>query len=263
MTRIPTTLHSTTATQPFSGSADAINDLDLGTFLRLMIAELQNQDPLNPFDNKDMLTQISQIREVGATDRLTETLDSVLLGQNIASATNLIGADIDGLSDDNQRVSGIVKRISLAGGEPKLHLELESEAHPSAGAGNVEAGRYAYRVVWEDDSGKLLGIALDDVRTTGTDGVDTSIELTNLPASSKPKFVYRTDKTGQGSFYQVGIMNDGLQSTFVDRLSDDERAQIVLQGQIRAVDAFRQFTLSLRNISDIRPPSDTLTTTGE
>src|SRR3990172_5794435 len=113
MTRIPTTLNSPAASKPFDGSAEAIEDIDLGTFLRLMIAELQNQDPLNPLDNKDMLAQISQIREVGATDRLTETLDSVLLGQNIASATNLIGTDISALSDDGESVAGVVNRVSI------------------------------------------------------------------------------------------------------------------------------------------------------
>ena len=45
-----------------------------------MITELQNQDPLNPMDNTQMLEQINQIRQIGATDKLTSTLDSVLLG---------------------------------------------------------------------------------------------------------------------------------------------------------------------------------------
>ena len=67
MSRISTGLSSPAVNQPFDGASEAINDIDLGTFLRLMIAELQNQDPLNPLDNKDMLAQISQIREVGAT----------------------------------------------------------------------------------------------------------------------------------------------------------------------------------------------------
>src|SRR3954453_8999779 len=102
---------STKSSKPTS--AYAINDLDLSTFLKLMITELQQQDPLNPLDNKDMLNQIPQIRSIGASDKLTSTLDSVLLGQNIASATNLIGADISALSDDGQSIQGVVNRISI------------------------------------------------------------------------------------------------------------------------------------------------------
>src|SRR3982751_3626978 len=91
-----------------SASGNAINDIDMNTFLKLMITELQQQDPLNPMDNKDMLNQIAQIRAVGASDQLTKTLNSVLLGQNITSATNLMGADISALTDDGQSITGIV-----------------------------------------------------------------------------------------------------------------------------------------------------------
>src|SRR5262245_59901812 len=100
MTRIPSTAGTSTNNKPFT-STDAINDIDLGTFLDIMITELQNQDPLNPLDNKDMLAQISQIREVGATDKLTKTLESVLLGQNLTSSISMIGSDVEVLSDDN------------------------------------------------------------------------------------------------------------------------------------------------------------------
>src|ERR1700753_2503627 len=102
------TSSSSASSQSDSGTTDAINNLDLGSFLTLMIKELQNQDPLNPMDNSQMLTQLSEIRQVGSTDKLTSTLNSVLLGQNISSATNLIGANITALSDDNQQVSGVV-----------------------------------------------------------------------------------------------------------------------------------------------------------
>src|SRR5687768_10777069 len=114
MTRIPGTSAATSG--PSFNANRSVNDLDVDSFLQLMIAELQNQDPLNPLDNKDMLAQISQIREVGATDKLTETLESVLLGQNIASATNLIGADVEALSDDNEKINGIVQHVSIDGG---------------------------------------------------------------------------------------------------------------------------------------------------
>ncbi len=230
--------------------------MDMSTFLRLMIAELQNQDPLNPLENKDMLAQISQIREIGATDKLTETLESVLLGQSIASSTNLIGAEVEGLSDDSQRVTGVVTRVTIADGQPKLHVEERTEAKPSSAQGNVEAGQYSYRVVWEDESGRMVGIGLDSLQTTGVEGVDRAIELTKLPKSSTPKSVYRTDKSGEGNFYQLGIITDGSQSTFVDRLSDEELSSSILQGQIIATDSFRRYELSLRNVSDIRPPGN-------
>jgi flagellar hook assembly protein FlgD len=255
MTRIPSTLG---APDRSFANQDAINDIDLDVFLKLMITELQNQDPLNPLDNKDMLAQISQIREVGATDRLTETLDSVLLGQNIASATNLIGADITALSDDNQRVEGIVTQISIDQGTPKLHVEQATQGGATPVDGNVDAGTHSYRVTWENDQGQLFGIELagdDAITTTGTPGVDQSVILRNLPITSGPKQIYRTDKSGEGQYRLVGTLNDGSQSSFVDSLADDERSQISLTRPFfRSAQPARRYSVSLNNVSGIRPP---------
>jgi flagellar basal-body rod modification protein FlgD len=101
---------------------DALRDLDMDQFLQLMITELQNQDPLNPLENAEILQQISQIREIGATGRLTETLESVLLGQNLTSATSMIGKTVKALSDDAKEVSGLVDRVTVTEGEPRLHI---------------------------------------------------------------------------------------------------------------------------------------------
>jgi hypothetical protein len=259
MSRIPSTLNSTPSDQSFQ-SVDAINDLDLNTFLELMIAELQNQDPLNPLDNKDMLAQISQIREVGATDKLTQTLESVLLGQNIASATNLIGADITALSDDAESVEGVVKHVSIDKGQPKLHVDLNTEIAPSPLQGNVDEGTYAYRVVWDDGRGNLFGLDFSEDRaitTTGTEGKDRSILLNNLPVTAGPKQIYRTDDSGEGPYKLVGIVHNGKQATFVDRMSDEERAQgTQLLGSFqRSLATFRSYVVSLKNVSGIRPPA--------
>jgi flagellar basal-body rod modification protein FlgD len=258
MTRVSAGLGSAAINQPFSGASEAINDIDLGTFLRLMIAELQNQDPLNPLDNKDMLAQISQIREVGATDQLTATLEGVLLGQNISSATNLIGADIDAVSDDNQRVSGIVTRISIEGNEPKLHLDLASGGEPSIEPGDMEKGVYSYRVVWEGANG------LEGIELSGAHAVSTlsslndyeSVRLRNLPVTAGPKRIYRTDKTGTGTYRLVGTITDGSQSRYLDTLADEARSETRQTEPFRQEAGFflRSFRVSLKNVAEIRPP---------
>ncbi len=103
-------------------SNDALRNLDMDEFLKLMITELQNQDPLNPLENNEILQQISQIREIGATGKLTETLDAVLLGQNLTSATSMIGKTIEALSDDAKTVRGVVDKVTVTDGEPRLHV---------------------------------------------------------------------------------------------------------------------------------------------
>src|SRR3954468_7363757 len=150
--------NSTSNNPSSSSSGNAINDIDMSTFLKLMITELQQQDPLNPMDNKDMLNQIAQIRAVGASDKLTKTLDSVLLGQNISSATNLMGADISALTDNGQAITGMVNRVAIDKGVPKLHVENSPGVAPSVADGEIEAGTYSYRVVWDGDGDQLMGM---------------------------------------------------------------------------------------------------------
>src|SRR5687768_11057063 len=159
MTSVSSTLGTTPNDRSFA-TTNAINDIDLSSFLDIMIAELQNQDPLNPLDNKDMLAQISQLREVGATDKLTATLESVLLGQNLTSSISLIGSEVDVLSDDNQRVVGMVSSVSLEEGKPKLHLDLGLDGKPSIESGGLEKGTYSYQIVWRDAEGLLTGVEL-------------------------------------------------------------------------------------------------------
>ena len=100
----------------------ALSKIDIDQFIKLMIAELQNQDPLNPMDNDKMLAQLSQMRQIGATDRMTTTLDSVLLGQNLTNASALIGKQIGGLDSHNERVTGVVDKVSIVGGAPQVHI---------------------------------------------------------------------------------------------------------------------------------------------
>lgn len=101
---------------------DAYQDLDLDSFVKLLVAELQNQDPMAPMENTEILQQVSQIRSIESSTRLTETLESVLLGQNVATAANLIGKSIKGLDEQSNPVTGTVDRISVADGAVRLHI---------------------------------------------------------------------------------------------------------------------------------------------
>ena len=114
--------NTTTPSTSQPNNNDALRDLDMDEFLNLMITELQNQDPLNPLENAEILQQISQIREIGATARLTETLDAVLLGQNLTSASGMIGKTVEALSDDAKTVKGVVDKVTVTDGEPRLHI---------------------------------------------------------------------------------------------------------------------------------------------
>ena len=251
MSQISSTANSPSRDQAF-GAANTLNDLDLDSFLNLMIAELQNQDPLNPLENDELLAQISQIREVGATDRLTQTLDSVLLGQNIASATNLIGAEVVALTDDGQRVSGNVRRVTIDNGEPKLDLAVGPVASAGDTEGNIEGGNYTYEIVWDGPDGAEFSFDVS-VDTESLANFNGTIKVNNLPETTGEKRVYRTDATGSGERRLVGTISNGSTSTFTDYKAAAERGA-ALDTRPQQLGVARRVTVTLNNVAQVEPP---------
>ncbi len=106
-------------------SPDNFRGLDPDAFFKLLIAELQNQDPLDPLDNTQLLQQVATIREVGVSLQLNETLKAVMLGQQISSAASLLGREVRGLAQSGDEVTGVVDRVTIADEQVLLHVGEE------------------------------------------------------------------------------------------------------------------------------------------
>jgi flagellar basal-body rod modification protein FlgD len=111
MTRVGSTSGTTQAATQTQGNG--FNDISSGQFMQLLINELQNQDPLNPMDNSEMVQQISQIRNIGATDQLTSSLSTLRESQELVTASAMIGQKIEGLADDASTIKGVVDRVTV------------------------------------------------------------------------------------------------------------------------------------------------------
>ncbi len=79
-----TTTSSTTSTKgPAAGSQDY--------FLKLLVAQMKNQDPLNPLDNAQVTSQMAQLNTVEGINRLATKLDSLLGDTNVAQSLQAAG----------------------------------------------------------------------------------------------------------------------------------------------------------------------------
>ncbi len=248
MTQINSATSTSSAATAEKGNS--IETLDLDVFLTLMLQELQNQDPLDPMDNQQLLDQIGQIREISSSDKLTETLDSVLLGQNVATATSLIGTEVEGITDGGRRVVGAVQEIVITDGEPLLTLATEPASQGGVTSGSIEEGFYEYEVVWEvDDTNFSISISAD---TDTFDEFDGSIRLDNLPKTDDGvlKKVYRTDKSGTGEKKLIGTLQ-GNTSAFTDQKRDDERSAEVIPVNRQVLRFADSAEVRLSNISTV------------
>ncbi len=88
----------------------------------MMMAELQNQDPLDPTNTDDMLSELSTMTQVASNEQMSTTLNAISLGQNLSDAGALIGATVTGLSDKSQQISGTVDSVTVTGGTAVLNI---------------------------------------------------------------------------------------------------------------------------------------------
>lgn len=104
---------------------------DLGSqdFLKLMLTELTNQDPLEPTDNEALLRQISSIRDIELSTSLTDSIRQLTGQQQIGSSSALIGQFVTSMPGDGGAVvSGLVVGVRFAeAGHPMLVLSNGAE----------------------------------------------------------------------------------------------------------------------------------------
>ncbi|MEM1011347.1 MAG: flagellar hook capping FlgD N-terminal domain-containing protein [Planctomycetota bacterium] len=101
-------------------------DLTTEDFINLMVTQLQNQDPLEPTKNEELLAQMSQIGQLESSTKLQESLTTMVLQNNLASAGNLIGKEVSGFTsvgDETLEVTGQVTSIRVEGDDVKLELD--------------------------------------------------------------------------------------------------------------------------------------------
>ena len=101
------------------------NKLALKTedFIKMMITQLQQQDPMEPAKNEQLLAQMSQIGQLQSNTQLQESLKGMVLQHQIGSAGNLIGKQIKGLSPEGEPVAGLVNSVRVEEGAIKLELD--------------------------------------------------------------------------------------------------------------------------------------------
>jgi flagellar basal-body rod modification protein FlgD len=104
----------------------ALRNMDMQQFLKLMITELQNQDPLNPADNAAILEQINTLRQIASSDKMTETMESMLMGQQLSSAGNLLGKQIRAIDEKGVEFTGAVDKVSVVDGVAKVYSGTKS-----------------------------------------------------------------------------------------------------------------------------------------
>ena len=93
-----------------SDSAANRASLDYDAFLKLLVAEMQNQDPTNPMDSTEYVAQLATFSQVEQTIQTNARLEELLKSSSIAQAGSLIGRTI---TSADGSLSGVVQQVEL------------------------------------------------------------------------------------------------------------------------------------------------------
>lgn len=105
-------------------------------FLTLLMAQIKNQDPLNPMDNAAVTTQLAQLNTVSGIEKLNATMAQLLDGYNEAQAMQSAGM--------------IGKNVMVAGNS------LPLVSGQAVGAAQLEGAADLVTLTIKDSSGKLV-----------------------------------------------------------------------------------------------------------
>ena len=94
-----------------ASKAAQTSTLDYNSFLTLLISQMKNQDPLNPQDPTQYVSQLASFSAVEQQINTNAKLDSLLSGSSIAQAEGLIGKT---MTSADGAVTGTVSSVRIA-----------------------------------------------------------------------------------------------------------------------------------------------------
>jgi flagellar basal-body rod modification protein FlgD len=110
---------STTGTDTKTGSKiGASAGMGKDDFMHLLIAQLQNQDPMKPMDDKEFITQLAQFSALEASEKMTAQMEELTGSQMLVQAATLIGKNVSAKLESGEVVTGQISQVKMQGGKP-------------------------------------------------------------------------------------------------------------------------------------------------
>ena len=179
---------TTTATT----TAAAGGELGKQEFLKLLIAQLEMQDPFEPVDNTDMIAQLAQFSSLEQMENMNQSLSDnldmdLMLGQllNNTMATTLIGKGIRSKDDAFvlERGEEATLGYRLEGNAVTVSATItDSSGIEVAVLEDLETSEGDHTFTWDgkDEDGNLLASGDYTFEISATDGGDNEVAATEL-----------------------------------------------------------------------------------
>jgi flagellar basal-body rod modification protein FlgD len=92
-------------------------------FLKILLTQLNFQDPLKPLDNQEFLAQMAQFSSLEQTRQLNDRIDTLLTIQSSSQSIGLLGKTVD-ISTASGSVTGQVTTLTFRDGQPSMTVKV-------------------------------------------------------------------------------------------------------------------------------------------
>ena len=115
-----TALTSSTADTQTTTSQASPSSVDYNAFLQLLVAQLKNQDPTQPTDSTQFLSQLASFSQVEQSIAANAKLDSLLTSSALSLADAVIGRTV---TSADGKISGVVVSVKITSDGPIATLK--------------------------------------------------------------------------------------------------------------------------------------------
>ncbi|OJU06301.1 MAG: flagellar biosynthesis protein FlgD [Rhizobium sp. 63-7] len=91
-------------------SAASAASLNYQSFLKLLIAQMKNQDPTDPMDATQQVSQLATFSQVEQAIQTNKNLEYLIQSQSLTQASNYIGKTLTSADDS---VTGVIKEVEV------------------------------------------------------------------------------------------------------------------------------------------------------
>jgi flagellar basal-body rod modification protein FlgD len=107
-----TTTSTTTGTTGASAPTNAKASMGKDDFLKLLVTQLQHQDPMSPMDDKDFMGQMAQFSSLEQITNMSTALQRMDYSNQLSQSFALIGRTVTYEQEDGTLASGVASAVS-------------------------------------------------------------------------------------------------------------------------------------------------------
>lgn len=105
-----------------SNATTGIGNVDSSQFMKILLAELTHQNPLEPMDNTQMMSQFSQLNSLQELRDIHTQMNDMSTSSQTSYMAALIGKTIKAVPESGETVTGVVSSAIIDGGKYQLKV---------------------------------------------------------------------------------------------------------------------------------------------